>query len=75
MSSAKNTGDGSSLPVIVLTILGTVIAVIGLFAAGDLGVTALGLGTLLAAAVVGLAERLVTARISSSSNLETKESQ
>lgn len=46
-----------SLPVSALTIFGVVIAVLGLFAAGDIRVTAIGLITLAVAAVLNIWER------------------
>lgn len=46
-----------SLPVFILTLLGTVIAVLGLFAAGDLGIVIVGL---VSVAVAGLIHALGT---------------
>ncbi len=47
------------LPVVALTVLGTVVAVLGLFAAGEVAVVALGLG---AVAFAGLLAVLGTRR-------------
>ena len=41
-------------PSAILTILGTLVAVLGLFAAGDIVVVTMGLGAVLAAAVLGV---------------------
>ncbi len=48
-----------SLPVILLTILGTVITVLGIFAAGDILVASVGLAALIAAALIGAYESKV----------------
>lgn len=47
----------SSLPVSALTFLGVVISVLGLFAAGDIRVTTIGLIALAVAAVLNIWER------------------
>lgn len=52
-----------TLPVISLTALGVMITVIGLFAAGNIVIAALGLGAIFAAGLIGVAERLIDARI------------
>ena len=49
--------SGTSLPVMVLTVLGALIAVLGLFAAGELLVVAVGLGAIVAAGIIGAIER------------------
>jgi membrane protein YdbS with pleckstrin-like domain len=54
--------SGPSLPVIVLTILGTVIAVLGFFAGGSIAWTTVGLGAVVVAGVIGLLERLIDSR-------------
>ena len=41
-----------SLPVFMLTLLGTVITVLGLFAAGDLGIVIVGLASVAVAALI-----------------------
>lgn len=51
-----------SLPVISLTALGVMITVIGLFAAGNIAIAALGLGAIFAAGLIGVAERLIDTR-------------
>ena len=47
----------ASLPVIALTVLGVLIAVLGLFAAGDIALVALGLGALVGAGILSAVER------------------
>lgn len=47
----------TSLPVVALTVLGALIAVLGLFAAGDIAVVALGLGALVGAGIINAVER------------------
>ena len=42
---------------LILTVLGTVVAVLGLFAAGEILVVALGLGTIVVAGIIGAVER------------------
>jgi hypothetical protein len=51
-----------SLPVIALTTLGVLIAVLGLFAAGDMAIVAIGLGAVFAAGVLNAVERIVDRR-------------
>lgn len=51
-----------SLPVISLTALGVLIAVLGLFAGGSIVIAAVGLGAIFAAGLIGVAERLVDSR-------------
>ena len=46
-----------SVPVAVLTIVGTVLAFLGLFAAGNLPLIALGVGAVVAAGVLDVAAR------------------
>lgn len=48
-----------SLPVVALTTLGILIAVIGVFAAGDMVVVSIGLGAIFAAGIIELGERLI----------------
>jgi hypothetical protein len=40
-----------------LVVLGILVAVLGLFAAGNIGLTLIGLGTIFAGGVLGVAER------------------
>jgi hypothetical protein len=47
----------TSLPVATLVSLGTLVAVLGLFAAGDIAVTALGLGAIAVAGVLDVLGR------------------
>jgi hypothetical protein len=54
--------SGPSLPVLILTILGTVIAVLGFLVGGSIAWTTVGLGAVLVAGVIGLLERLIDAR-------------
>jgi hypothetical protein len=49
--------SSTSLPVMVLTVLGALIAVLGLFAAGEILVVAVGLGAVAVAAIIGAIER------------------
>ncbi|MGH8944526.1 MAG: hypothetical protein ACRDVL_00050 [Acidimicrobiia bacterium] len=51
-----------SVPVISLTTLGVLIALLGLFAAGDMGMVAIGLGSVFAAGLLGTIERIVDRR-------------
>lgn len=53
---------GTSLPVVTLTVLGAILAVIGLFAAGEMSVVALGLGAIVAAGVIGVIEKAIDRR-------------
>ena len=48
-----------SLPVVALTSLGILIAVLGVFAAGDMLVVSIGLGAIFAAGIIELGERLI----------------
>lgn len=58
-TTAKQAQDlKMSLPVLALTTLGILIAVLGLFAAGDMGVVLIGLGAVFGAGLVGIGERL-----------------
>lgn len=52
----------ASLPVVLLSGLGTVIAVLALFAAGNMVMVAIGLGAIAIAGVIGVAERMVDRR-------------
>jgi hypothetical protein len=54
--------SGPSLPVLVLTVLGTVVAVLGFLVGGNLLWTGLGLGAVMAAGILGLLEKMVDAR-------------
>lgn len=47
-----------SLPVLLLSGLGTLIAVLGLFAAGNMVIVAVGLGAIAVAGGIGVAERV-----------------
>lgn len=49
-------------PIAILTILGALIAVLGLFAAGDIVVVTIGLVAVLAAAVLGVVAERSTVR-------------
>ncbi len=49
--------NSPSLPVIVLTVLGAVVAVLGLFAAGDVAVVAVGLGAVAVAGMIHALDR------------------
>ena len=59
-SSSKSSGP--SLPVLMLTLLGTVIAVLGLFAAGNIVMAVIGLGAIFGAGIIGLLERFADSR-------------
>lgn len=52
----------ASLPVLLLSGAGIVIAVLGLFAAGDIAIVAVGLGSIFAAGVLHVAELAVRSR-------------
>jgi len=54
----------STAPIVTLLALGVVVAVLGLFAAGEIVVVALGLATVFAAAVLGVVADRTAARIS-----------
>jgi hypothetical protein len=58
----------SSLPVLALTSLGIVIAVLGLFAAGNMVVVTIGLGAIFGAGVLGAIERLADRRQATTSS-------
>jgi hypothetical protein len=47
----------TSLPVLTLVVLGAIVAVLGLFAAGDIAVTAIGLGAIAVAGVLDVLGR------------------
>lgn len=51
-----------SLPVAALTGIGTVVAALGLFAAGDIAVVVVGLGAVFAAGLIGLVEQAIARR-------------
>lgn len=51
-----------SLPVLALTSLGVLISVLGLFAAGNMVIVAIGLGAIFGAGVIGAVERLADRR-------------
>lgn len=51
-----------SIPVISLTVLGALIAIIGLFAAGNIVIVIVGLGAIFGAGIIGVAERLAERR-------------
>ncbi len=52
----------ASLPVLLLSGAGIVIAVLGLFAAGDIAVVAVGLGSIFAAGLLHVAEQAFRSR-------------
>jgi hypothetical protein len=52
----------ASLPVLLLSGAGIVIAVLGLFAAGDIAVVAVGLGSIFAAGILHVVEAAVRSR-------------
>jgi hypothetical protein len=52
----------SSIPVVSLTVLGVLIAVLGLFAAGDIVIVIVGLSAIFGAGLIGVAERLAERR-------------
>lgn len=51
-----------SLPVLALTSLGVLISVLGLFAAGNMVIVAIGLGAIFGAGIIGAVERLADRR-------------
>ncbi len=51
-----------SLPVLLLSGLGALIAVLGLFAAGNMVIVGIGLAAIAVAGVIGIAERVVDRR-------------
>ncbi len=59
MSEQTTSSTGPTLPVLVLTTLGAVIAVLGFFVGGNPVWVAIGLGSVLAAGLVGVLERLI----------------
>lgn len=59
MSRQSNETTGYSLPVLALTALGVLITVLGLFAAGDMAIVAVGLAAVFGAGVIGVVERLI----------------
>lgn len=58
-SEQTTSSAGPSLPVLVLTTLGAVIAVLGFFVGGNPVWVAIGLGSVLAAGLVGVLERFI----------------
>lgn len=58
-SEQATKSTGPSLPVLVLTTIGAVIAVLGFFVGGNPIWVAIGLGSVLAAGLVGVLERFV----------------
>ena len=52
----------TSLPVLLLSGAGIVITALGLFAAGEIGLVALGLGSLFAAGLLHVAEVVIRSR-------------
>lgn len=58
-TSKRTEGSQMSLPVVALTTLGVLIAVLGIFAAGDMVVASIGLGAIFAAGMIELGERLI----------------
>lgn len=61
--NSSSRADGASLPVVTLTVLGAVLAVLGLFAAGEMSVVAMGLGAIAVAGVIGVVEKAVGRRV------------
>ena len=61
-SSGISVGERFSVPEIALTTLGVVLAVIGLFVAGNMALMGLGLGAVFAAGLLSLAGRYVDAK-------------
>lgn len=51
-----------SIPVLALTSLGVLISVLGLFAAGNMVIVAIGLGAIFGAGIIGAVERLADRR-------------
>lgn len=51
-----------SIPVLALTGLGVLISVLGLFAAGNMVIVAIGLGAIFGAGIIGAVERMVDRR-------------
>lgn len=49
--------SSTSLPVMVLTFLGALVAILGLFAAGEILVVGVGLGAIALAGIIGAIER------------------
>lgn len=54
--------SGPSLPVLLLSGLGALIALLGLFAAGNMVIVGVGLGAIAVGGVIGVAERVVERR-------------
>ncbi len=48
-----------SIPVVALTTLGVLIALLGIFAAGDMSMVSIGLGAIVAAGLIELGGRLI----------------
>lgn len=61
MSTSSDT-TSTSFPVLALTGLGILIAVLGLFAAGNMVIVVVGLAAIFGAGVIGILERLIEAR-------------
>ncbi len=59
MSRQSSETTGYSLPVLALTAMGVLITVLGLFAAGDMAIVAVGLAAVFGAGVIGVVERLI----------------
>ncbi len=63
MSATTSLREGErarmSFPVVALTTLGVLIAVLGVFAAGDMVVVSIGLGAIFAGGIIELGERLI----------------
>lgn len=63
MSNKERTGStGMSFPVLALTVLGILIAMLGLFAAGNMVIVGVGLAAIFGAGVIGAIERLIDSR-------------
>jgi hypothetical protein len=66
MATAEETptpkASGPSLPVLALTVLGSIVAVLGFLVGGNVVWTGMGLGTVVVAGIIGLLERLIDSR-------------
>lgn len=62
MSQESSGSPGLSFPVLALTALGILITVLGLFAAGDMAIVAIGLAAVFGAGMIAAIERLIDGR-------------
>lgn len=64
MATAEETpkASGPSLPVLALTVLGSIVAILGFLVGGNVVWTGMGLGTVVTAGIIGLLERLIDTR-------------